>query len=70
MLTADDPKDAAIPGKPYTFGTLKKAQALGDLEALRKHGRRVIRVHLGKDVLKGVKELEKSVEQALVVSQR
>jgi transaldolase/glucose-6-phosphate isomerase len=70
LLTADDPKDVPIPGKPYTFGTLKKAQALGDLEALRKHGRRVIRIHLGSDVLKGVKELAKSVEQAFAVGQR
>ncbi len=70
LLTADDQTDVAIPGKPYSFGTLKKAQALGDLEALRKHGRRVIRVHLGKDVVKGVKELQKSAERALSVGQR
>lgn len=70
LLTAADQTDAPIPGKPYSFGTLKKAQALGDLEALRKHDRRVIRVHLGKDALKGVNELQKSVERALSVSQR
>jgi len=33
-----------IPGKPYTFGRLIDAQALGDLRSLRKHGRRVARV--------------------------
>jgi glucose-6-phosphate isomerase len=38
--------DLAIPGAPYTFGTLIDAQALGDLRALRKRGRRVARVKL------------------------
>jgi transaldolase/glucose-6-phosphate isomerase len=65
QLTADDAKDADVPGEPYTFGVLKRAQALGDLEALRKHGRRVVRIHLGPDVPKGLEVLEKAVETAL-----
>ena len=36
--------DLPIPGKPFTFGTLIDAQALGDLQALRARGRRVARV--------------------------
>jgi glucose-6-phosphate isomerase len=36
--------DLPIPGKPYTFGTLIDAQALGDLQALRARRRRVARV--------------------------
>jgi transaldolase/glucose-6-phosphate isomerase len=35
--------DLPIPGKPYTFGQLKAAQALGDLASLKAHGRRVTR---------------------------
>ncbi len=54
QFTADDRVDLAVPGVPYTFATLKRAQALGDLEALRKHGRRVMRVHLGPDVEQGL----------------
>ena len=46
QVVADDGVDLEIPGKPYTFGTLKAAQALGDLESLRAHGRRVARVRL------------------------
>jgi len=46
QVVAGDGADLAIPGKPYTFGTLKAAQALGDLESLRAHGRRVARVRL------------------------
>jgi transaldolase/glucose-6-phosphate isomerase len=39
-------EDAPIPGRPYTFGTLIAAQALGDLQSLRARGRRVARVRL------------------------
>jgi transaldolase/glucose-6-phosphate isomerase len=46
QVVADDGVDLEIPGKPYSFGTLKAAQALGDLESLRAHGRRVARVEL------------------------
>jgi hypothetical protein len=35
-----------IPGKPYTFGGLIDAQALGDLRSLRARERRVARVTL------------------------
>jgi transaldolase / glucose-6-phosphate isomerase len=38
--------DLAIPGRPFTFGTLIDAQALGDLRSLRARGRRVARVTL------------------------
>jgi glucose-6-phosphate isomerase len=47
FLQVTDPEraiDVAIPGKPFTFGTLIDAQALGDLQALRARGRRVARV--------------------------
>jgi hypothetical protein len=65
QLTVDDLVDAPIPGLPYTFGVFKRAQALGDLEALRKHGRRVIRVHLGSDAAKGLAALQEVVESTL-----
>jgi transaldolase / glucose-6-phosphate isomerase len=54
QLTADDTADLPVPGQPYTFGIFKRAEALGDLEALRKHERRVIRIHLGADVGRGL----------------
>lgn len=57
QLTADDREDAAIPGEPYTFGVLKKAQALGDLQALRSRRRRVLAVNLGDDVAAGLGQL-------------
>ncbi len=60
LLTADDIRDMQIPDEPYSFGMLKMAQALGDLEALRAHGRRAIRVHLGDDVARGLNILERA----------
>jgi transaldolase/glucose-6-phosphate isomerase len=38
--------DLAIPGRPFTFGRLLRAQADGDLIALRARGRRAVRVDL------------------------
>jgi len=49
-ITVDDPVDVAIPGQPFTFSVLKQAQALGDLQSLRTHERRVLHVHAGSDL--------------------
>jgi glucose-6-phosphate isomerase/transaldolase/glucose-6-phosphate isomerase len=38
--------DVPIPGYPYDFGTLIDAQSIGDLQSLRDHGRRVLRVEV------------------------
>jgi glucose-6-phosphate isomerase len=46
QVISPDAEDLPIPGRPFTFGTLKAAQALGDLESLRAHGRRAGRVPL------------------------
>lgn len=44
QLVGDDGVKLPIPNASYDFGTLKRAQAAGDLAALRAHGRRVARV--------------------------
>jgi glucose-6-phosphate isomerase len=46
VLTADDRTETAIPESGYSFAVLKRAQALGDVQALEAHGRRVVRLHL------------------------
>lgn len=67
QITGDDPKDIPIPdeaGSPdssLTFGVLKTAQALGDRQALLDAGRQVIRFHLGKEAVKGLKKLHEAV---------
>jgi transaldolase/glucose-6-phosphate isomerase len=57
QLTADVGQDLPIPGAGYSFGTLRDAQALGDLQVLRRRGRRVLRVHLGADIDVGLTAL-------------
>ncbi len=65
QLTAEDTADAPIPGQTYGFSVFKRAQALGDLEALRRHERRVLRIDLGKDFVAGLERLSKAVNEAL-----
>jgi transaldolase / glucose-6-phosphate isomerase len=57
QLTDDDRTDLSIPGEPYTFSTLKQAQALGDFSSLAKRNRRGLRIHLGKDAEEGLRKL-------------
>ena len=46
----DEPQeDLEVPGERYTFGTLIRAQADGDLQTLRSHGLDAVRV--GKEIL-------------------
>jgi glucose-6-phosphate isomerase len=65
QLTGGHPADLPIPGWPYTFGRLIDAQAHGDREALRAHGRPVVHVALGEDVDAGLGILERAMDRAL-----
>ncbi len=49
QITQADKDDLQIPGVGYSFSTLARAQALGDLEALLTRDRRAIRIHLPAD---------------------
>lgn len=49
LVTAEDREDVQIPEEPYSFGTLKTAQSMGDYGALKKVGRKVLMVHLGSE---------------------
>jgi hypothetical protein len=44
IVDAEPPRDVKIPGAPYTFGELLRAQADGDAQALHDRGRRVARI--------------------------
>ena len=46
VITANPESDMDVPTEGLTFGTLIRAQALGDYEALIEAGRQVLRVHL------------------------
>ena len=65
QITCDDAVDILVPGQKYTFGVVKAAQARGDFAVLAQRGRRALRVHLGKDVARGLATLTDAVNQAL-----
>jgi transaldolase/glucose-6-phosphate isomerase len=65
MLISDDPMEMEIPGREYSFGNLKRAQAFGDLKALRKHGRRVLKIQLGPEIEDGLIRLSEALASAL-----
>ncbi|MEQ9501824.1 MAG: bifunctional transaldolase/phosoglucose isomerase [Deltaproteobacteria bacterium] len=61
VITSDDATDLDVPGERYTFGALKRAQEAGDILALSKRERRLVRVHLGADVEAGLDALVKAI---------
>jgi transaldolase/glucose-6-phosphate isomerase len=67
QFTCDDqqdvpvPDDAGLSKSSVSFGVLKTAAAMGDRKALLGKGRKVARLHLGKDVGKGLSYLEKAL---------
>ena len=65
QLTSDHPADRPIPGWPYSFGQLIDAQARGDREALRAHGRPVVHVHLGANLASDLRTLERALTRGL-----
>jgi transaldolase / glucose-6-phosphate isomerase len=65
QITCDDADDLPVPGKKYTFGIVKAAQARGDFNVLTERGRRALRVHLTGDLTAGLKTLQQAVQQAL-----
>jgi len=65
QITCDDAADLPVPGKKYTFGIVKAAQARGDFNVLTERGRRALRVHLTGNLTAGLKTLQQAVQQAL-----
>ncbi|MBT4140962.1 MAG: bifunctional transaldolase/phosoglucose isomerase [Candidatus Latescibacteria bacterium] len=57
QLTSETEQDLEIPGRKFTFGILKDAQALGDATALSQRNRRALRVHFQNDLKQGVQRL-------------
>jgi len=51
LVVGDDPQDVLIPGRDHGFSRLKRAQAAGDLAALRAAGRRAHRIAADDPVL-------------------
>ncbi len=55
----DEPEfDLPVPETDYSFGSLIRAQALGDFLSLKERNRRVLRINLGTNVLDSLRHLE------------
>lgn len=66
QLIHDEHGDVEIPGEPYTFGTLKNAQAIGDLRTLRELGLPAERVRLhGEDPAAALRALTEKIKEIL-----
>jgi glucose-6-phosphate isomerase len=65
QITCDEAQDLPVPEQKYTFGIVKAAQARGDFQVLADRHRRALRVHLGKDVSKGLDQLANLISAAL-----
>jgi transaldolase/glucose-6-phosphate isomerase len=63
QITCDDPIDVDVPGRKYTFGVVKAAQARGDFQVLTDRGRRTLRVHIRGEVGAGLDALKDSIEE-------
>ena len=66
QFTSDSAQDVPIPDDPsasessINFGALEMSAALGDNQALLDAGRKVIRFHLGTDILGGLNLLSET----------
>jgi transaldolase/glucose-6-phosphate isomerase len=65
QITCEEPEDLQVPDQKYTFGVVKAAQARGDFQVLAERRRRALRVHLGKDLAKGLDQLADLICAAL-----
>jgi glucose-6-phosphate isomerase/transaldolase/glucose-6-phosphate isomerase len=65
QLVHDGPQDVEIPRAGYTFGTLKNAQATGDLQTLRAHQLPAERVRLDGDPAAAVEQLTARIREMI-----
>lgn len=64
QITAADAEDVPVPTQPFTFGQLKMAQALGDLESLATRHKPALRLHLTQGAAAGLEQLQQIISDA------
>lgn len=63
QFTGNSSESLAIPGQKYTFGLLKRAQAVGDMQALIEHNKKVMLIDTGKDYINGLNAFKQIVKK-------
>jgi transaldolase/glucose-6-phosphate isomerase len=69
QITGDDAIDLPVPGRKYTFGVVKAAQARGDFDVLVERDRRALRAHLGSNAVIGLRTLRDALQSVLGLAQ-
>src|SRR6516165_1071047 len=69
QITCDDAVELPVPGRKYTFGVVKAAQARGDFDVLVERDRRALRAHLGSNAVIGLRTLRDAFQPALGLPQ-
>jgi hypothetical protein len=64
IITAENKNDIEIPERSYSFGIFEQAQAIGDLQALKRHKRRILHIHL-EDPDEGLALLKENISVAV-----
>jgi transaldolase/glucose-6-phosphate isomerase len=62
VIVSDDAADLPVPGAKYSFGDIKRAQALGDCEVLAERGRRLLRAEIGGDTVAALRQINEAVQ--------
>jgi transaldolase / glucose-6-phosphate isomerase len=62
QLTGGPGDDVPLPEEKFTFGSLVRAQAIGDFQSLLSRGRRLLSIDLGTDVDAGLEQLAQAVK--------
>ncbi len=62
QIVTDDKVTVNIPGSPYDFSTLVRAQAIGDLEALERRDYPILRLHIPQNVAETISRLAAVLE--------
>ncbi|HUP48686.1 MAG TPA: bifunctional transaldolase/phosoglucose isomerase [Thermoanaerobaculia bacterium] len=65
QLTGGPGEEVPIPGEPFGFGVLARAQAIGDYQSLLSRNRRATSIDLGEDVERGLERLQEAVKNAV-----
>lgn len=60
-ITSEDEVDVPVPGRAFTLGAVKRAQAHGDLRAMMQRDRRILHAHIGPDVATGLGRIASEV---------
>jgi transaldolase / glucose-6-phosphate isomerase len=63
QITCEPVADLQIPNQKFTFGVVEAAQALGDFQVLATRERRLLRVHITGNTLKGLQALVKEINE-------